>query len=517
MTFLNATINNLEETILYHQQQIEETQNQLDQVKVSATYGEEAVSSVEDAIANISSEHLELLKEHLISLFGNEVKEEASPIVEDAGAEPKVFNPPQPDIPHTPEMDEEAQIIKLSDNVVFDEDTDCIHIGFRLSSDGYAWREELVYKQKLSTKSWFEEAEHLEDYPKELIIEGVTLDQAQKLVETCDFSNPPVIEPVEVREDMYQKPHYLDPKIPIKLADYTLGQTPVNKVEVAPGIIYVPVDKTAFIGMKAKGRARNYGDMLTRVLTIGSKYLVTDKLSVIKDAKYEFRIFDIELEDIIQLAKFNLSKEYDAKENKEVREDWRLNRQRPAPVTTKPSPKLVPLEEIKLGNIVYLNSIDNQYKVLNKVELDGTPHIEVICVFNSERPSLVSATSFLKECYLVPAENIQVDPALVQEKVLTEDVNIYIPEEKVTIKKSQGLTENDFPDYPYSEISLNQIEFGDVITSTPYSRSAYMVKEHKGESLLAECLYHKSLPGRVGEEFSFTTPYLAEKATSVAA
>ena len=45
MTFLNATINNLEETILYHQQQVEETQNQLDQVKVSATYGEEAVSS----------------------------------------------------------------------------------------------------------------------------------------------------------------------------------------------------------------------------------------------------------------------------------------------------------------------------------------------------------------------------------------------------------------------------------------------------------------------------------------
>ena len=121
MTFLNATINNLEETILYHQQQIEETQNQLDQVKVSATYGEEASVSVEEAIANINSEHLELLKEHLISLFGNE-EVFTSP-------EPKVFNPPQPDIPHTPEMDEEAQIIKLSDNVVFDEDTDCIHIG----------------------------------------------------------------------------------------------------------------------------------------------------------------------------------------------------------------------------------------------------------------------------------------------------------------------------------------------------------------------------------------------------
>ena len=98
----------------------------------------------------------------------------------------------------------------------------------------------LSISKKLSTKSWFEESEHLEDYPKELIIEGISLEQAGKLVETCDFSNPPVIEPVEVREDMYQKPHYPDPKIPIKLADYTPGQTPVNKVEIVPGIIYVP-------------------------------------------------------------------------------------------------------------------------------------------------------------------------------------------------------------------------------------------------------------------------------------
>ena len=335
-------------------------------------------------------------------------------------------------MPYTVEEDEQPNVVKLLDNVVFDEDTDCIHIGFRLSSDGYAWREELIYKQKLSTKSWFEESEHLENYPKELIIEGISLEQAKGLVETCDFTNPPVIEPVEVREEMYEKPHYPDPKISIKLANYTPGQTPVNKVEIVPGIIYVPVDKTAYIAMKAKGRARNYGDMLTRVLTIGSKYLVTDKLTVVKDSKYEFRIFDIELEDIIQLAKFNLSKEYDARENKEVRENWRLNRQRPAPITTKPSPKLATLEDVKLGDIVYLNSIDNQYKVLQKVELDGVPHLEVICTFNSERPSLVSATSFLKECYLVPVEERQIDPALAQEQeeVLTEDVNIYIPKQK---------------------------------------------------------------------------------------
>ena len=515
MIFLNATINNLNQTILYHQQQIEETQNQLDQVKVSATYGEEASVSVEEAIANISSEHLELLKEHLLSLFD---KEEVF-----TSPEPAVFNPPQPDIPHTPEMNEEQHLVKLSDNVIYDQDTDCIHIGFRLSSDGYAWREQLVYKQKFSSKSWFEESEHLEDYPKELIIEGITLEQAKELVETCDFTKPPIQEAVEVREELYEKPHYPNPKIPIKLADYKPGMTPVNKVEIAPGIIYIPVDKTAYIAMKAKGRARNYGDMLTRVLDIGSKYVVSDKLTVVKDAKYEFRIFDISFEDVKQLAKFNLSKDYDHKENKAAREDWRLNRKRPAPEACKPRPKLVPLNEVKLGDIVYLNSIDNQYKVLSKVELDGVPQLEVICVFNSERPSLVGEISYLKECYKVPADNIQIDPKFhkEEEEIITEDVQfslrkkeqIYVPKEKPIVKKPDELTEDDFTAPPYRKISLDQIEPCDIITTNPHSRSAYEVVKHNGDHVIALCLYNTALPKRVGEEFYFKVPYLVEKAS----
>lgn len=509
MTFLNATINNLEETILYHQQQIEETQKQLDQVKVSATFGEEAGLIVEEAIANISSEHLELLKEHLLSLFDKEevFTSPASPSVEDAKADHKVFNPPQPDIPHTPEMDEEVQLIHLRDNVIYDQDTDCIHIGFRLSSDGYEWRDELVYKQKLSTKSWFEESEHLEDYPKELIIEGITLEQAKELVETCDFTKPPEQEPVEVREELYEKPHYPDPKIPIKLADYKPGMRPVNKVEIAPGIIYIPVDETAFVGMRAKGRARTYGDMLTRVLDIGSKYVVSDKLTVVQDSKYQFTIFDISFEDVKQLAKFNLSKEYDHNENKEVREVWRTTRKREVPSAYKASPKLTPLEEVKLGDIVYLNSINNQYKVLSKVELDGVPHIEVINTWNPERPSLVSAISYLKECYLVPTENIQIDSQ-------------FQSLEKPEVKKSESLTAaydvhrsaDDFPSSPHKPIPLSEVELADIVTTSPNSQSAYEVTANLGDHLLATCLYNHSLKHREGQkDFWITEAYLVQK------
>ena len=72
MSFLNATLNNLEETKSYHQQQIDLLQEEIDRVKLSQAYGEEAVSSVEEAIENIDSKHLELLKEHLLSLFPTE-------------------------------------------------------------------------------------------------------------------------------------------------------------------------------------------------------------------------------------------------------------------------------------------------------------------------------------------------------------------------------------------------------------------------------------------------------------
>ena len=127
------------------------------------------------------------------------------------------------------------------------------------------------------------------------------------------------------------------------------------------------------------------------------------------------------------------------------------------------------------------------------------PHIEVICVFNSERPSLVSAVSYLKECYLVPTESIQIDPQ-------------FQSPEKPEVKKSEGLTTNDFPPAPYNSIPLKEIELCDVITTSPNSKSAYEVKESKKGYIVATCLYHNALPNRVGEDFTFSDKvYLVEK------
>ena len=285
-------------------------------------------------------------------------------------------------------------------------------------------------------------------------------------------------------------------------------------IRTAPDIFYDPSAAKCYVGFSAKGRADSFGSYLCRILDIAEKYIVSSKPTVTTNTKYELVLEEIKLESAQHLSKFNLKKEYDAKQNKEARQLW-SNCKRIHPPACRPSDKLVPLDQVKLGDIVYLNSIDNQYKVLQKVELDGQSHIEVICVYNSERSSLTGLTSYLRECYLVPVDRIQIDPQFQEEEeVITEDVNIYIPENKTApVLKQEPLTENDFPVGPYTEIPLTEVEFGDIISSTPYSKSAYMVKEHKGEFVMAECIYHKSLPGRVSQEYSFSKIYLVEKAT----
>ena len=229
MIFLNATINNLNQTILYHQQQIEETQNQLDQIKVSASYGEEAVSSVEDAIANINSEHLDLLREHLLSLFEDRLN-------------------------------------------IFVEEKE----------------------------------------PSQEIIE----DQA-----------------IESHKEITSQPSEFE--------------------EITPEIIYNHQNNLAYIGGKNKGRLENYGVYLTKILNIGESYTISKKPSFVKNYKYEMRV-DASFEDAKHLAKFTLKSEWNSSVNKDARSLWCNSRKREVPPACKPNPKLMPLEEIKLGDIVYL-------------------------------------------------------------------------------------------------------------------------------------------------------------------
>jgi hypothetical protein len=223
--------------------------------------------------------------------------------------------------------------------------------------------------------------------------------------------------------------------------------------------------------------------------------VVTNKPRVTTNTKYELRLEAIAEEDARHLSKFNLKKDYDHPDHRKEREVWRTTRQREVEPACKPLPRSTPLEEIKLGEIVCVGSNSKltfgetkQYKVLDKVKLDGVPHLEVIATYNSEMPALVGKTSYLKEVYRVLPDEIRVDSKFEEEKEL------------------------DFSPPPYKPLPLSEVELCDVVTTSPNSKSGYEVKEHKGGYIVAICLYNVPLPKRVGEEFTFSdNVYLVEK------
>ena len=531
----SSSILELESQIQYHQEQQELAELELDRLKMTEAFAEDAAAKVEDALEHIDPKYLDVFREHLLSLFPTEAPSynrrlEAPVYLEESSEE-------EDDIEYMDDSNPDYKSIEQ----LQEEDPDTVvavfHSKEHLKSKGIT----PLTKEVKPEKSYYEltgkpdlRPTTYEDLASNISYSSdgrayIGFDDrqsAEAFRESLDV--PSLLDEAQIMNNhkwevkLYCHREYIE-ELKEELEN---DWTPEQKAELdwqeqlirtADDIFYDPSSRKCYVGFSAKGRADGYGSYLTRILDIAEKYTVSAKPVITTNTKYELVLEQIELESAQHLSKFNLKKEYDDSKNREARELWRTTRQRKHEPACKPLPKLTPLEDIRLGDIVYLNSINNQYKVMGKVELDGTPHLEVINVFNSERPSLVSAISYLKECYLVPTEDIQIDPQFQEEETITETVEpltevlgTKVP--KPTVKKSEGLSEKDFPPYPYAEIPLDRVEFGDIITSTPYSRSAYMVKEHKGEFVIAECLYHKSLLSRVGEDFSFSKIYLVEKA-----
>ena len=150
-------------------------------------------------------------------------------------------------------------------------------------------------------------------------------------------------------------------------------------------------------------------------------------------------------------------------------------------------------------------------------ELDGVPHLEVIAIYNAEMPTLIGKISYIKDAYLVPKEDIQIDFTLQEKKeeeVLKEDVNISIPitqerkEKKPAIKKPEQPT-------PLIEISAGDIVHRNV------GDALYEVigMARKDNDLVAECRLIESsrMPGNIGNVYFFKEFYLCEEKVAIAA
>ena len=497
----HASILELESQIQYHQEQQQLAEQELDRLKMNQAIAEEAVDKVKETLEHLDDKYLEVFKEHLLSLFSNnktqEVKEEApvevkTEVTEEVKSEKSYYElTGRPDLRPTIYED-------LAPNVTYSSDGRA-YVGFNDRQEAEKFRD------AISEPSLLDDAVIMNGFKYEVKFH-CKREYVQEIANSINSMSE------EVEE----------------------AQTP-NFEKIDIDLTYNHVDKICYIAHSSKSRADNYGIYLTKILDIGKKYTVSKDPQIV-DAKYELRIEGISFEDTLELQNFNLKKEWDAKENKDARSLWRDTRKREVKPACKPLPRTTSINEIELGNIVYLNSHSNQYKVLQKVELDGISHLEVICVYNSERPSLVGAISYLKECYKVLPDDIQIDPSFSsvqeeQEEVLTETVAVYKPKEKPVLKKvktkahslrsqlptsveaeNEELSESDFPSGPYQKISLDEIEVCDIVSTGTNVKGYYEVYQHCGDYVLGRCLYHDSLKMRIGQDgYYIKQAFLVEK------
>ena len=517
----HASILQIQEELNYHKTQQEKLEQELYILKSYEEFAGEAFDNVRDTIEQIEDPKcLELFKESLLSLFPEQPIYLEEKVKEDLD-----------DIKYTDDSDPDYKSIEQ----LQDEDPDNIavfHSEEHLESKGITPVTKEV-KKEFGPLSYYELTGKPDTRPDtyEDLAPNITYSSSGRAYvgfhdreEAEEFrdsiSEPSMLSDTDTMNGYkYEVKFYCNREYIEELQQELENDwTPEQKAELdwqeqlirtANDIFYDPSNSKCYVGFSAKGRADQYGSYLSRILDIAEKYIVTNKPLVTTNTKYELVLEQIELDSAQHLSKFNLKKEYDDSKNKDARELWRTTRQRKHEPACKPLPKLVPLNEVRLGDIVYLNSITNQYKVLSKVELDGIPHLEVICTYNSERPSLVGATSYLKECYKVPADSVQIDSQFQEEETITKTVEL-----KPTVKKSSQLTTEDFIAPPYQKISLDEIEVCDIVSTGSHVQAFYEIYQHNGTHVLGRCLYHNSLKMRIGQDgFYITTPFLVEKAT----
>ena len=477
----NETILELQSQIQYHTSQLGILEEELYKLKSYEEFSNQAYESVKETIEQIQDpKYLELFKEGLLSLFPifpnepiylEEVAQETNDYVEKINSYP---------IPAVPEKKKKEfgplSYHELTGKPDLRPDTYedlAPHITYSSSGRAYVRfndrREAEEFKDSISKPAMISDTETMNGHKFEV-----------KFYCDREYLQQFIGVKLQLVEDelrLHEEEQVVNP----------------NFEKIDGEIIYNHVDSICYIAFSAKGRADNYGSYLTRILDIAEKYTVSKDPQIV-DAKYELRLEGCSFDDALHLQSFNLKKDWDHSDNKEVRKDWQLNRKRPAPQAYKPAPKLIPLEEIELGEIVYLNSVSNQYKVVNKVELDDQLHLEVVCVYNKQMKTLVGQISYLKECYRVPLDDV------------------HMQEISHPSLKSNELTTEDFTAPPYQKISLNEIEVCDIVSTGEYVKAYYEITEHKGSYLIGKCIHHNSLKMRIGQKCNLVNPYLVERA-----
>ncbi len=354
----------LQSQIHYHQQQIEETENELYQLKAFQSYGDEAYNAAAEAISHIDGKYLDAFKEAILSLFDNPTRAIRATT--------------------TQEEEEKEYVEYISDTVCYDPEVEILHIGFKDRELGEEWAQQLHYVENYGQGYLIEEAEHLPDYPLELKIKGVTIEDARTLDRIYDFTNPPTDEDNDNDDWTEEQKEKLDFQ--------------ESLIRIAPDIFYQPKNNVCYMGFSNKERANNYGALLKEVHEFTTDYCVANPY-VVTNCKYELR-FMCSKDNAIRLAPLNLKKELAHPSNQTIVSQW-VSKELPT-VEDKSYPP-ISIDEIQPGDIVARASKGRaHFKVTcTREEGDGEVYALCECLVNPIFKTAVGQKFSLKELFLV--------------------------------------------------------------------------------------------------------------------
>ena len=369
----NPSILELESQIHYHQEQQELAEQELDRLKMTQAFAEDAAEKVEDALEHIDPKYIDVFKEHLLALFPTEapvyLEEKVEEVIEPQEEKPKKeFGPfsyhelrGKPDL--RPDTFED-----LAPNITYSS-SGRAYVGFNDHQQAEEFRESITEPSMLG------DTDTMNGYKYEVKFycnRGYIKELQQELEN--DWT------PEQKAELDWQE----------------------QLIRIAPDIFYDPSTSKCFVGFTNYQRANTYGAHLKEIHKLYDSRYTVDKPTVVTNCKHELVIECITEDNALKLAGLNLKKELDHKSNKAVTDTWLLPVKKEETGQSEypfPPYKSIPLSEVELADIVTTSeNAQSAYEVTANLG----DHLLATCLYNHSLKHREGQKDFwITEAYLI--------------------------------------------------------------------------------------------------------------------
>ena len=388
----HPSILELESQIQYHQEQCQLAEQELDRLKMTQAFAEDAAEKVEDALEHIDPKYVDVFREHLLALFPTEapvyLEEKVEEVIESQEVKKeKEFGPisyyeltGRPDV--RPDAYEE-----LAPNITYSSSSRA-YVGFHDRQQAEEFRDSITEPCMLSDT----ETMNGHKYEVKFYCTREYIEELLTQLHNDDFEQDEDWTPEQRKELDWQE----------------------QLVRIAPDIFYDPSTSKCYLGFSNYQRANTYGAHLKEIHELYDSRYTVDKPTVVTNCKHELVIECITEDDSRKLAPLNLKKELEHKSNKAITDTWLLPLKKedieegeyPAPPYNK-----IPLDQVEICDVVTTSpNSQSAYEVTGN---KGT-HLLATCLYNKSLPHREGQKDFwIKEAYLVQKASISASTSYV--------------------------------------------------------------------------------------------------------